>query len=331
MTVMPRLAAIAVFTGAGALAADFLPLKEGNTWTYREAATGHTFTVRVGAQYMFQDRVYYSLAGYANSASATSKLAARVDERGQLMYFDEERYTERLLTSFEPFESGWWEAPARPCEQEGQTLEKRVAHEGPAGSFPDALQVRYRTLTCADAGLESELYVTNIGMVRRVEQSIAGPRQYDLVYARLGNLVIDSAQKARFTVSLDYPPQSEEATVTLRLESDPNIPLKLAFNSGQEYDVAIRDESGRVVWSWSAGRAFIQSLHEKNVVGGWTLTVAAPRSVLLAEGSTTVQGWLTTAPDAPQFAATVPIGPAPAAQPAAMGYGSRAVGVRRRE
>jgi hypothetical protein len=331
MTVMPRLAALALFSTAGALAADFLPLKEGNTWTYRDASTGRSFTIKTGTQFYIDGRVYYSLAGYADSSATAPKLPVRIDERGDLVYFDEEKYVERVLTSFTPFERGWWEAPARMCAEEGQTLEKPVAYDGPVGSFAEALQIRYRNLGCADAGVESEVFLANVGMVRRVEQSIAGPRQYDLTYAKIGNMVVDATRKARFTVSLDYPAQSEDVVVTLRLESDPIVPLKLKFNSGQEYEVQIVGESGRKLWTWSAGQAFIQALHERTVTGGWTITVTAPRSALLAESAVTVKGWLTTSEDSPQFAATVPVGPEPAVQPAATTASPRAASVSRRE
>jgi hypothetical protein len=328
---MPSLAALALLSATGALAADFLPLKEGNTWTYRDASTGRSFTMKVGTQFYIDGRVYYSLAGYADSSPTAPRLPVRIDKHGELVYFDEEIYAERVLTSFTPFESGWWEAPARMCAPEGQTLERPVAYDGPAGSFGEALQIRYRTLTCADAGVETEVFVANLGMVRRVEQSIAGPRQYDLTYAKVGNMVVDATRKARFTVSLDYPAQSEDVAVTLRLESDPVVPLKLAFNSAQEYDVQIIGESGHTLWTWSAGQAFVQALHERTFVGNWTITVTAPRSALDAESAVTVKGWLTTSPESPQFAATVPIGPEPAVQPAGTTASPRAASISRRE
>src|SRR5690242_15240428 len=51
---------------ASAIAADFLPLENGNTWTYRVASTGETLTIRVGTPFLIDDRVYYSLSGFAD-------------------------------------------------------------------------------------------------------------------------------------------------------------------------------------------------------------------------------------------------------------------------
>lgn len=65
-----------------------------------------------------------------------------MDERNQLVYLDEEQGSEFPLTEFEGFEGGWWESPLRMCAQQGQTREKRGAHDGPAGPIRDVLEVR---------------------------------------------------------------------------------------------------------------------------------------------------------------------------------------------
>src|SRR5205809_12762 len=112
------------------LGADFFPLQNGNTSTYREPVTGQTFNVRVGEPVTTAAKVYYKLTGYVDS-----DLLVRVEEvYGALVYWDEVRSQEILLTSFEPFEGGYWFAPFRPCQdQGGQTQLKRGNHDGPAG------------------------------------------------------------------------------------------------------------------------------------------------------------------------------------------------------
>ena len=86
------------------LGADFFPLQDGNTWTYREPVTGQTFTVRVGQPVTTAGNVYYKLTGYADS-----DLLVRVEPvYGALVYWNDARNQEILLTSFEPFEGGYW-------------------------------------------------------------------------------------------------------------------------------------------------------------------------------------------------------------------------------
>ena len=117
--------------------ADFFPLQNGNTWTYREATTGQTFTVRVGQPVTIAGNVYYKLSGYAES-----DLLARVEPvYGALVYWDETRSQDILLTSSEQFEGGYWIAPFRPCpEQVGQGQLQRG--NPTLGSFPERGDVR---------------------------------------------------------------------------------------------------------------------------------------------------------------------------------------------
>jgi hypothetical protein len=300
--------------GCGNLwAADFLPLRFGNTWTYREARTGQEFTIRVGTPLLHNELVYYSLTGYTNA-----RLLVRLNEFGNLVYLSEETDRDLLLTSFEPFEGGRWEANARPCEQEGQTRVKRSIHDGPAGPVNDVLDIQYRSLTCADAGLIAEQYAENIGMVRRVNTSIAGPRQFDLVSARVGNLAIDALPNSTFKIAVSKTPANGFYNIALQLKTVSPIPLTLQFRSSQEYDAILLDADGRIVWQWSADQVFAQVLHQRSVTGEWTAALRLPASVI-GEDETiartfTLQVWLTTTGITPAFAATHPIsiGPAPA-------------------
>src|SRR4029077_19115656 len=92
--------------------------------------SGQTLSVRVGQPATIGGNVYYKLTGYLDS-----ELLVRVEPvYGSLVYWDEGRNQELLLTSFEPFEGGYWLARFRPCpEQAGQTQVKRGNPDGPAG------------------------------------------------------------------------------------------------------------------------------------------------------------------------------------------------------
>jgi hypothetical protein len=283
MQAVSRLALTAAFLGSSLFGADLFPMQEGNTWTYREARTGGTFTITVGADVALNGQTYHPLAGYVRQ-----EVLARVDDLNQLVYADPDSGQESVLTYFAPADSGWWDAPLRICAEQGQTVDK-----------DGMVELRYKTSSCADAGDLSEQYAANIGMVRRVSQSIAGPRQYDLVHAKVGGTVIDTLPYARFSVSVD-----DRLMASIRLQTDPTSPVKLQFASGQEYDLVLRSSDGRVVWKWSDGRVFIQSLHDRTVTGEWSATVAVPRQ---APGSYTLQALLTTIGDQPQFSAAIPV------------------------
>lgn len=291
---------------ASMMAGEFLPLETGNEWIYRNAQSGQTFQVRVGTPVMADDKMYFSLRGYGDSM-----LLVRYDDDNQLVAFDEEQRKEFIVASFTPFERGHWQAYGRACDLEGQTLEKRITHDGPAGAIKEALQIEYRINGCADAGVVSEQFGENVGMLRRVVQSIAGPRTYDLVYARVGNTVLEAMPGGRFTVTADSYQNSPTIRVTMRLQTlGTSNMLPLTFPSSQEYEVLLRDPEGKVVWAWSDGKAFTQNLHTREVSGQWSATVEIPRPPSTGEPRAavyTVQSWLTTIGPAPQFAATAAV------------------------
>ena len=290
---------------SSAPAEDFFPLQPGNVWAYRNATTGESFTVSVGSPVVIQERVYHLLRGYAKQP-----LLVRLDERKDLVQVDEKTGLEQTLTSFVSLPGGWWEAPARGCAHEGMALNRGTAHDGAAGPFPDVRELFYRTIACADFGIEYEQYAGNIGMLRRIATSIAGPQTFDLAYARVGNIRIDTAPHAAFSVAvLQTLPFGLIAQ--LRLQTDSGREVKLIFPTGQEFDVALRDAGGKVLWKYSDGKVFAAALHETIAAGQWGVPVQIPGPVLeeleRQPGTYTVQAWLTTIGSAPEYAATVPL------------------------
>jgi hypothetical protein len=298
---------VIAFTSGSLLGADFFPLQEGNSWTYREPATGQTFSVRVSQPANIAGNVYYKLTGYTDS-----DLMVRVEPAyGALMYWDEASKQEILLTSFEPFEGGYWVARFRSCpDQIGQTQVKSGSHDGPAGPVSDVLEILYRSFGCADVGTVQEQYAEHLGMLRRIQTSIAGPRTFNLISARVGSLTIDTAPLGRFTVSVDATASPGSVTATFRLQVNSSSPLTLSFTSGQEYDFGLQDSAGKTIWTWSASRTFLQALHQRTVTDEWTDTVEIPWPTApgggLQPGDYTVQATI-TASGATPFAATAPV------------------------
>lgn len=287
--------------------ADFFPLQAGNMWTYREPVTGQTFSVRIGQPVMVAGHQYFDLIGYTSA-----DLLVRIEETyGTLVYWDADRNQEILLTSFEQFEGGHWIAPFRPCaEQDGQGQLKLGNHDGPAGPIPGVLEIRYRVIGCADVGVTGEQYADHLGMLRRVVSTIAGPRTFDLIAARVGNIAIEAAPSASFSVSLG--PMTGEGLIpaTLRLHVNSNLPLLLSFSSGQEYDLALKNSAGLTLWRWSASQTFLQAFHERIVPDEWSATVDIPWPTIsqgvLQPGDYTVEAVVTNINTLP-LAATVPV------------------------
>ena len=67
---------------------------------------------------------------------------------------------------------------------------------------------------------------------------------------------------------------SVSSTVDLRLHVTNGTPKKieLTFPNGQTHDFYILDASGREVWRWSRGRMFTQSVQNKLIDAGGTVS-----------------------------------------------------------
>ena len=297
MTTFKFLIGITVLA-VSASAGDIFPLQTGNTWAYRNAASGELITMDVGSPAVIGERVYFQLRGYVQGS-----VLVRVNENNELVRIDEETGREQVLTVLTPQRSAW-EAPARGCRQEGLTREQPGVHEGAAGPFHNVLEVEYRVISCADAGVELEQFAANIGMVRRVLGSIKGPETFDLAYARIGNLEINATPNATFSVSTLHNLPPGDITALLRLRTNSTYAIPLEFPTGQEFDVALVDPEGKVVWKWSDGQVFTNAVHRQVIAGHWAVPVRLPRP---PAGGYTLRAWLTTASTSPQFAAAVPL------------------------
>jgi hypothetical protein len=286
--------------------AEFLPLAPGNTWVYRSAQTQSEITIRVGSNVLYlgsTGKAYHPLVGYA-----TKPLYVRADESGSLLALDLDTNTETLLTSFDESRRHWWPAPYRPCEQEGEVERVRIPYLGTAGRIEATLSILYRSYNCADAGARYELFAENVGMLRREETTIAGPVLYDLVYARVGSMIIAESPHTSFLLSVRAG-CGEALAADIHLTSNADAPIKLTFPSSLEFDVALRNAAGRVVWRYSDYNYSIPIVKEK-LVNELSYSVSIPLSpngVSLPSGDYTVEAWLLTADEDRKFAATTSV------------------------
>lgn len=285
---------------AAAFAGEMLPLQSGNQWTYRDLQSGHSFTVRVGTPLAANDNVYYRLNGYVDRG-----LWVRALGDGTLVYLDEEAGAERVLTSFEDAGRGWAAAPFRPCEQESRLAGPPAPHQGAAGWFSAAQKLDYRSTGCADAGTAAEVFAPGIGMVQRTVTTIAGPRVYELVSARVGKFLFEAAPATFFSASLTETP-SGGLSASLRLVPGTGEPVDLFYADWQEYDAVIWDESGRPVYRWSDGRAFAQATRIRTVSGELRHEIPLEIREPLPDGRYVLETWLTTGPDRRGYAAMAP-------------------------
>ena len=225
---------------------EYLPLYTGNQWVYRGAAGQFTVSVEKAAE--FDGHEYHLVRGFPSMP----EVYLRSDDEGRVWMWDSEAKIEKIWLDFTASEAP---TGVDRCNALSRVESRDAKYSGPVGDFVNALRVRYTYGGCADAGIDSDVFLPYVGLVQRMAQTIAGPRAYDLVYARLGAVAVVTEPEVSFGVAVDRAGTS----VRLTLRNTTGTPLELEFGSGQTFDVAVRDEAGKDVWVWSDGRNFTQA------------------------------------------------------------------------
>lgn len=272
-------------------AVDFFPLSPGNTWTLRSAA-GAKYEVRVGFNLRAKDdQAFYHLTGYRSEGSWI-----RRDAKGQLLWLEPETEVAEVLTRFEPGKDGYT-TRLGACPQTARVHEERVDW-GPVGKQLPALKIEYEG-GCPDNAITEELYLENIGLVRRVISTFTGPVTFELEQARVGNLLYLNEAGALFDMSLPSTTlklkEGEALTkVTLRLATRNGEPIRLLYSSSQQHEFKLFNRAGELVWKWSQDRVFIPALSEDFVMDRmWERNIlieGVPPGEYTLEGSLTNSG-----------------------------------------
>lgn len=248
--------------------APYFPLRVGNVWVYQRSSPATpereewraAVTGRVTAR---NGQTYFALAGYFGpSRLVRSTLRDTVSELNpdgnadNLWYLLGAPVGTSWTLTLEPLPTL---GPAADCVSGSKaTLAGRAETlRVPAGEFTGVVRVDYRA-PCADAGLVSEWFAPGVGLVRRVEDSFAGPVVSELVRAELGERALPLLPYSS-TLSLDRPvyvnnlmppigPESVpvvHAVYALRNRTD--LPIELVFGGCKSVSVEVVDEAGEVV------------------------------------------------------------------------------------
>jgi len=142
------------------------------------------------------------------------------------------------------------------------------------------------------------LFVENMGMVRRVVTTIAGPRSYDPVSARIGKMTLTAWSGSMFRVTTEV----ERGVARVKLElslTGGAAPIRLKYPSSQQFDMEVRNEAGEVVYRWSSDKLFLPFVQERTV-SMLQYEVEVPIEDLRS-GLYKVTGWLTAGESRREF------------------------------
>jgi hypothetical protein len=274
---------------------DYFPLVPGSTWIYRASAPAGAFTIRIGNSTTINGVEYYRVEGYQPEA-----VLLRLDERGNLIRWDEATRTEAL---FLRFDGVGFSSTATTCRQTGTADTKPASYRGPIGSVDNARIIRYNGGVCADAGLARETFIPWLGLVERAETTFIGERTIELVYAQIGGVTYLNDAGVAFSISATPNAQGIGARLVLHNRTD--RPFDLNFRSTQFYDFQVRNAQGDVVYTWSADKIFLQVERKLTIRGEevWADTLAVRN---LPPGFYSVTGELMNS-DGRKFLATTTI------------------------
>jgi hypothetical protein len=274
---------------AAAQLPDYLPLQTGNRWMYRADRLGGASTVvEVTGQRKVGEHEYAVVRGWFGQ----NEVLLRRNESGRLVASAGEG-VERLWVDFQSPAGQMFDTEMPPCPAKGAVVQRDGSGRYPIAEFANVPAIRYIPTFCADAGVTAEEYLPGVGLLKRTETTIAGPKTYELVYARVNNATVLSTPEISFGISLDKPVYEAGAPIAVRLalRNGTDFPLPLTFSSGQDFDLFIRDAKGEGVYTWSADKLFITLMREVNIEGEklWAETV----QVTLPKGRYTIEGVVT--------------------------------------
>ncbi|MEZ5364566.1 MAG: BsuPI-related putative proteinase inhibitor [Bryobacterales bacterium] len=278
--------------------ARFFPLAEGNSWTYNIDRFGpeEGVTVSVGAPVEMHGVAYFPVRGFA-----ADEALLRADANGRVLQYIAEEGREALWYDFSLPIGGTW-TPQTPDDCTGPATigARNETASLPAGVFRETVTVEYGPGGCADAGIGEEVFAAGIGLVRRTETTIAGPRTMQLARARVGGRTIESAGLS-FSVKIDRPSYVHGANgvaatlhASVTAENSSDIPLALTFPSPQLFDLSIRNEKGETVYTWSADKLF-PAVVTDITLGRRVFEVEIPLEISgrpLPDGMYVVEAWM---------------------------------------
>jgi hypothetical protein len=292
---------------AAVLAQDFFPLQTGNQWVFRGSRFGQTRTVEVGEVRAFGGVEYFQVRGFAQDGQRW----LRRNSEGAVVEFDQSSNAERPFLSLNLAAGERFETSIHECNKTGVIASREAKLSIPGiGDFSNAVEVQYQITNCADFGFTNDFFLADVGPVKRVETSIAGPVTYELLYARVNGFLTLAQPETSFALSILSPIEAGGrivARMTVR-NGNPKEPLRLNFTSGQIFNLEVRDAAGEVVYNWASDKLFVAALQSIDVQTekNWLVEFEVPNG--LRPGTYTVEAYLTVSgtPDRP-YRARVPL------------------------
>ena len=300
----------------------YFPLHVGNQWSYVRTSSVDrqewraAVTERILAP---NGRLYFSIAGYFGPARwVRSTLRSTVSELSRSSNTDNLWYMlgaaagTSWVLQLEPLPIL---SPIADCISGSRAIlaSRNDVVQVPAGEFRNVVRVDYRS-PCADAGLASEWFAPGVGLIKRAEQSFAGPVVSELVRAEIGGIALPRPPYSS-SIQLDrpiyvhnlMPPLGPGSIAAARgayvLSNRTDIPIELSFSGCKSVSVEVLDETGEAVLKTTGNdggccacdNIFTIRLAGDAVAIPFAFRLATPDGRPLADGRYTVRATLEVA------------------------------------
>mgnify|MGYP000691392863 CR=1 FL=1 len=288
-----RIALLALFA-ACSFAQNYFPLATGNQWIFRANRFGQTLSVEVGSARVFGGVEHFGVTGFSHPGAV--RWLSQTEDGAIVEYVEDQKKSRPFLTLGMPVGERF-DANVDDCNRSATVMTREAKLSlAAAGDFTNATVVKYSDSTCADAGLDTDYFLPDVGLVKRVETTFAGPLVYELAYARVNGFTTLAQPETSFALATPSPVQEgSRIFARLTVRNGAPTPLKLSFASGQKFNLELTEAAtGRMVYNWASDKSFIQRAEivsvdrEKN----WVVDFAVPQP--LKAGNYILEAYLTT-------------------------------------
>jgi hypothetical protein len=254
-----------------------MPNRTQDTYVYTDRFGG-TATAEVDAEYGPYWRHWTQFAGFGPVWVWTHDSHERI--------YIYAHGTIQLFVDFRASQGSRWKVDVGACNRNVEAVlasrDERVVV--PAGTFEHCMRVDLGS-SCMDAGVMSIWFAQDVGVVKWVSQSIAGPNASEFSRGTVGGVTYPKAPKTaltlkgstdRFEYWINKMPgvgpsrQATRAHATLSITNNTGRPIKFTFGTPLEFEIFVRDPAGKVVSFMTRGQMFACVTHERTLGDGET-------------------------------------------------------------
>jgi hypothetical protein len=294
-----------LFVSLTSFAQSYLPLATGNQWIFRSNRFGQTLSIEVGAPRVIDGAEYFAVTGFSHPNAV--RWLSQADDGALVEYLEDQKRTRPFLALRTPV-GVRFDANVDDCSRSATvTARDAKLSLAAAGDFSNIATVKYSDTTCADAGIDTDYFLPDVGLVKRVEITFAGPLTYELAYARINGFITLAQPETSFALSTPSPVrEGSRIFARMTVRNGGPAPLKLSFASGQRFNLELTEAAtGRVIYNWASDKSFIQLAETLSIDREKNWVVDFPTPEPLKAGSYILEAFLTTAESAQRYRARV--------------------------